>query len=364
MKLQNRSIRLAIVLVVCACSPYLTLKSQTYFSRVSSPAVNTDYSYSVNGICIGCYVHNPSYAATMQTTDSTRMRMTVGVANEIVFRLKLSDTANKTAGVLVSNNVGLLNLSLLDAITLKTYYKGVLQETFSGGSVLSLSLLQGSKYRIEASTTKKFNEVQFEISNVVSALWDMNLFYAYGTTSLVGLPVRLVSFDASLRKDNQAELHWSAVDETSCKGYYILHSADGVRFQKLSYIPSGSLKNSVNDYTYMHQLTERGRHFYKITAVNTDGTEGTNCPASSVMYDPGVILTLYPSPANDVLNISLKEPASTVEILDRNGKLVHQHTCDPGMLQSIDIRGFSSGYYIVMITNESGQSDMVKFSKL
>jgi hypothetical protein len=80
----------------------------------------------------------------------------------------------------VIGNAGLLDLGVLDALRLRTYRGGVLQETASGANLLQLTLLSASKAYISFPATKAFDEVSIERTAVLDLLNNLNIYYGFG----------------------------------------------------------------------------------------------------------------------------------------------------------------------------------------
>ncbi len=355
-------------LVICAIAFTNNLKGQsTYYSTHASPSSGNEYDYSFGGICIGCYVASPSNAATMSMTDSTHLYMTVGALNSISAQLELTDTANSTFGVVISRNTGLLNLSALNAITLRTYKGGVLKETFNGGSLLSLSLINGSKQSVWANASQTFDVVEIEIDNALGALWDFNIFYAFGTY-VTPLPVKLISFNAKTPQPTTVNLNWQVADEENCKGYTIMHSVDGKSFNKLMTLPAKNLNEELSTYDFSHQLIATGRAYYYLLIEEMNGEMSKSATVTvdgRVAINTNPLVNYYPNPVTDNLTLTLNEPLTGLAIYNHLGQVVYQEQSEAGSaIHVIDLKDLVTGLYYLKIENAEGQSSIIQFSKL
>jgi len=86
------------------------------------------------------------------------------------------------------------------------------------------------------------------------------------------------------------------------------------------------------------ELGETGPYNGKINLVG-------NSTASSVKYDKEVF-SIYPNPANDILNIELKD-IGKIEIIDLEGNIIYRKDILKAGVNEIDISQFSNGTYII-----------------
>lgn len=73
-----------------------------------------------------------------------------------------------------------------------------------------------------------------------------------------------------------------------------------------------------------------------------------------------VIASIYPNPANDVINLKLKAKADRIEIINLEGRVVKQ--INNNIESSIDIQGLTPGMYIIRLSNQEGIQN-IKFIK-
>ena len=75
-----------------------------------------------------------------------------------------------------------------------------------------------------------------------------------------------------------------------------------------------------------------------------------------------IISSIYPNPANDVLNIELKEIISTVSILSVDGKIISSQSVND-LSTSIDVQNLSTGLYSYKIETKEGKILINNFYK-
>ncbi|QMW01780.1 hypothetical protein [Spirosoma foliorum] len=154
------------------------------------------YTISVSGCGFLCSsnVSSGSSVANLSLTDSSAITITgisllSGISTSVRAKLQ-SGTVSKAgdyAGWVLSSG-GPLNAALFNAMTLKTYKAGVLQETKSGSSLLSLNvlgILGGMQNEVAFKTTKDFDDVEIIITGgeliSVSLFNSVSYFYAFGS---------------------------------------------------------------------------------------------------------------------------------------------------------------------------------------
>jgi hypothetical protein len=354
------------LLLVITCLTTISLKAQTYYSSFTSPSSGTHYTYAFGGVCIGCGMGNDSNAASLALTDSTSIYMTVGVGNVISARLKLTDTAADLAGVVIASNTGLLNASALGAVVLRTYYAGSLQETFAGGSVLGLSLLTGGRQRIQASTSLKFDEVELIITNAISAIWDIDLFYAFGLT-IAPLPVHQYALKANISGKHNIMLNWNLAETEKYQRFHIMHSTNGSGFTEVSSLDATSNRQAGDTFTYIHQELPSGKHYYYIQMEDLEGhTTATGIISQSLSISgPGqVLLRTFPNPAGNRIFIDLPEQVTNLRIFNSMGTLVYEEAGDMGMLAEINIEQLAAGTYLLQVETPDGVTGREFFIKI
>lgn len=335
-------------------------QAQMIYSTFSSPASGNQYSSSIGGLCIGCKVGNPANAASMSMTDSTHMYMVVGLNNKVRIKVKLTDTANCNAGFVIGSNTGLLNASLLSGVVIKTYLNNTLQQTFTGGSLLSLSLLTGTKQCITANASLKFNYVELELNNTLSLLWDVNVYYGFGM-NLVALPVHFNN--EKLNASNGVFTYsWESSSDHEVATYTLLHSIDG-----LTYLPVASTQavNGVDMYE-QYQLSatieQNGLHFFKIVALSIDGlSSNSKILVFNGQSSPNNILA-YPNPAQSLIHFSGLNIAAEITVSDFNGRVVSTASIEQNT--GLDVSNFEPGLYHIRIVAEDGSCSGLTFKKI
>ncbi len=146
-------------------------------------------SVSGGGVCLLCGTANASNIIDGDQSNYAVATLPVSLVNNtpiIIIKDSLQYyPGGNEAGFIIGPDGGLLNASILNNLKVETYRNGVLKETgtFSGGgSLLSLSVLQGSsdgKQVLSFVTTQDFDEVRLVSNGTISALTSIRVYGAF-----------------------------------------------------------------------------------------------------------------------------------------------------------------------------------------
>lgn len=155
--------------------------------------------------------------------------------------------------------------------------------------------------------------------------------------------------------------------ESPATEYVIEFSHNGSDFSHLTTI-SGT-GNSYSSYSYRHQLTAPGSHYFRVRAVDMEGRSvlsdvisvNNNC---RIPFN----ISLFPNPADRDLNIRIKTPSegkSSIIIMNETGQMVYRNefTLMAGTNNiKIDTEKFPAGAYLLR-AESSGGSNTLRFVK-
>lgn len=160
------------------CEVDLVCNQSTMLQFGKHPVIINNQRTGVLGVAdIGSDVKNPYNVLDEDNTKYAELVSAVGAVSDASLSVwnPLQEYPTGTfAGFVVQNNDGLIDLDLLNSITVSTYNNGVLQESRSGASLLELTLLinligPGSGTRnMGFITSKPFDEIQISLGKTVS----------------------------------------------------------------------------------------------------------------------------------------------------------------------------------------------------
>jgi hypothetical protein len=140
------------------------------------------------------------------------------------------------------------------------------------------------------------------------------------------LPIELLSFDAECENQN-ITLEWSTASETNNDFFTIERSVDGVNWEIISTISGAGNSNSIMNYSFIDISNSFEVSYYRLKQTDFDG----NFKYSSIITAKNCVqdfteLSLYPNPANEFLNVSIKLPEDrivSISILNLHGKTIY-----------------------------------------
>lgn len=136
------------------------------------------------GICLGCYngSMNPVVDADLNNKVSMGNFATLLSGNGIsVKNNNVTYPAGYITGFNVDTGTSFITAELLSSLKISTYKAGVLQESSTTSTLISVPAFGGSKNRIflHFKTTKSFDEVRLYQSGLVGLFGSMNVYYAF-----------------------------------------------------------------------------------------------------------------------------------------------------------------------------------------
>ncbi|GEM_PF-2573720 len=213
-------------------------------------------------------------------------------------------------------------------------------------------------YPWDPCNPEDYSKTETELSNDDPVLYD---FVDTGINGNTVLPITLYSF-AVKKKDHSAQLSWLTSKEENFDYFSVEHSSDGKNFTEIDKVFGAGNSHVMHTYGFSHNHPKTGWNYYRLTAVDVDGTSET-FKAASVYIEPGNESSkVYPNPGNGQhLQISSTDFPGGYELTIRNmeGKIVHQSTPDSYSTSIQFEKHLEKGMYIVELKN----ADHVKSHK-
>jgi uncharacterized delta-60 repeat protein len=184
-----------------------------------------------------------------------------------------------------------------------------------------------------------------------------------GTT----LPVEFITINAQ-SKANGVEVSWKMPSENNIATYHVERSSDGRSFEQAGSVASRGNSVATAVYSFTDTQPFGGTSFYRVKAINRSG-ESKYSPLAKVNTGKSqLMLSIYPNPVKDQLNIFLSNAGSgsyNVKITAAGGAVVATHSTSQitNNIIRINTSRFTPGIYIVEVTNEKGDKLIKKFTK-
>ena len=125
-----------------------------------------------------------------------------------------------------------------------------------------------------------------------------------GSGAEVPLPVHLMVFDAK-DQGNKVDVSWVTASEFNSDYFIVLRSKDGIDFEKIGQVNAAGASSILKEYSLVDTEPYSGNSYYRLKQVDYDG-KFTLSKIVSVSFKNEHGIAVYPNPANDEFNVSVK----------------------------------------------------------
>ena len=182
------------------------------------------------------------------------------------------------------------------------------------------------------------------------------------------LPVYFSSVNAICRA-NGTLITWTTEQELNSSHFEVQRSINGADWSKAGSVAAAGNSNVRKNYQLM--VPQSGKAMFRIRQVDIDGqfmfsaVSATNCEEGGSTSSSFI----YPVPAKDVINIRVnadKSGVAQLTVMDLTGRKVRGKAA--GLISgmntiSINVSGLAAGTYSVLIAEENGKTEVIKFVK-
>ncbi|MGZ3901518.1 MAG: T9SS type A sorting domain-containing protein, partial [Bacteroidia bacterium] len=182
-----------------------------------------------------------------------------------------------------------------------------------------------------------------------------NCNYSLVLSGACTLPIELLSFSGENIESRKNKLKWTTASETQTSFYYVERSSDAKKFIQIGKLKAAGTSTTPRNYEFYDEQPFSGDNYYRLITVDINGKEEI---ASSVVITNKIqhpVLTVYPNPAKNFLNVDLtnfSSPTINLDVVDMYGRTVWSSelsTVDGGLKTQIDLSGFGGGMYFVKV---------------
>lgn len=163
------------------------------------------------------------------------------------------------------------------------------------------------------------------------------------------LPVQWLTFNAT-PVNKTVVLKWQTAQEQNSREFEIERSSDGNAFNKIGMVAAAGNSALTKDYSFTDSKPFKGTNYYRLRQTDLDG-KFTYSKVITINFTGYGIITFYPNPVRDVLNINTNssEPISTIIITDINGRLVQQVKPALSGFVSVSVKNLPAGIYWIQV---------------
>ena len=182
------------------------------------------------------------------------------------------------------------------------------------------------------------------------------------------LPIDLVSF-TGVCENNETEIEFVVASQINNDYFSIYRSTNATDWNLVGEIEGAGNTSTQITYQWIDNNPLSGVSYYKLAQTDYDGTSETFSPIAVTCEAAAVDgYSVYPNPANEVLNIDLElenyqGDDVSIEVIDINGKIIQlqqvQLTRGYNHLE-VDLSNIPSGVYMI---NFVGTRDYIKESR-
>lgn len=162
---------------------------------------------------------------------------------------------------------------------------------------------------------------------------------------------------------NYNRLFWNSTDETDAHIYEVERSNDAVNFGKLAEVKPNGLPSH---YSYPDYKANEGVSYYRIKAINTDGTYSYTKVVSATVKELGNFrIYAYPNPTQSNTTISTqgsKGAGAVITVTDIIGRIVYQIKNINTNEIALPIAHLANGLYHVTYT-DANRTESIKIIK-
>ncbi len=201
-------------------------------------------------------------------------------------------------------------------------------------------------------------------SNVIAP----NRIYRITNTSIVPLPVELISFKAQ-RHAQGVQLTWATASEQDNRGFEVQVSTDARAFQNLGFVRSEVGTTSMAQrYSFLDTRAVSGTRYYRLAQVDLDGTT-TLSSVQAVSLDGGNgVVAAYPNPFEEVVTVKLNgtEPRKVkATVMNVHGQLIADQLIETsGNTVTVNTAHVTQkGIYFLHVVDSDGTKHTFKLMK-
>lgn len=202
------------------------------------------------------------------------------------------------------------------------------------------------------------------------SIWFKDFTYS---TPMKTLPVKLVSFDATLNNSkNKVDLTWTTATEQNVSHFVVERSTDGVNFDDAGLVFAvGNSTENVN-YSFSDDISavQSTVIYYRLCSVDNDGKttySEIRVIRISKQEDNNITILTYPNPVSSELRITVPDSWQnkqvSFELFNANGQLMTKsETGSSSQTETMDVSNLGRGFYIVRVTcnGQTAQQKIIK----
>jgi Secretion system C-terminal sorting domain len=183
-------------------------------------------------------------------------------------------------------------------------------------------------------------------------------FNTFSQFSVVGsaivLPIDLSDFNARLKNDNTVLLSWITSQGVNVSEFEVQRTFSGQDWKTIGTVYSKGDISSETSYALTDVDPATGVNYYRLLIHNPGGTM-TYSPVRVVTLSSVTNITVFPNPANNIINVSVSNSNSDLNIILINplGQILasSETSHSDNSINSLNISNYPSGTYLIQIVS-------------
>lgn len=175
------------------------------------------------------------------------------------------------------------------------------------------------------------------------------------------LPVELVTFQGQLENESVL-LSWATASELNNDYFQIERSADGVNFEAIGRVEGNGNSNAFIKYDFTDKNPLAGVNYYRLLQVDYDQQSEYSKIISVEKKDAKAVLSAFPNPAKDIVNITSNQEIANYTLMDLKGAVVkYAQVANERAIVALD--DVTSGIYLINVQYKDRSSETIKVIK-
>lgn len=187
--------------------------------------------------------------------------------------------------------------------------------------------------------------------------WNVMYLDANPPCGLVSLPVELLDFTVSPKKNSAAVLKWTTAREVQNEGFYIERSSGDINWSDIGFMASQGTSTEEEAYQFEDEGIAPGLYYYRLRQVDLDGGYAYS-PVRSITISSEANpfgISVFPNPVDGGnLTVTISDPEERegeAQVIDMLGRVMRQQSFN-GSNFMISTDDLASGTYLLMIRME------------
>ena len=162
------------------------------------------------------------------------------------------------------------------------------------------------------------------------------------------LPVTLTKFTGEAVQ-TAIQLDWETVSETNNDFFSVQRSSDLKAWEAIGSVKGAGSIDAKQVYTYRDKQPIIGTNYYRLKQVDFNGNyEYSKAIAVKMIANAGLVV--YPNPAKNSINIAGIERATTLQLIDLSGNVLHESSISENTTLALPN---VSGMYLIRVSDGS-----------